>query len=165
MRTGILMASLIFLAVSTPAWLVAVEKPVFDRYQAIIERSPFGRVDAAGISAVASNFTARYAFVGVIGSPETGMLAALVDKQTNQSYFKAPGESMGDITVVRIENSIPKRRLVLRRGLETGALTFGEGAPTTVAVAAPATATLAAAPPPPSTPTAPTQRRRIPFIR
>ncbi len=165
MRAGVVAVSLIFLAASMPAWLAAVEKPAFDRYQAIIERSPFGRADAAGSSAVTSNFMARYAFVGVIGSAETGMLAALVDKQTNQSCFKAPGESMGDITIVRIENILPKRRLVLRRGLEVGTLIFGEGAPSSAGMVLQAISTPASKPPEPSTPSVPVPRRRIPFIR
>jgi len=164
-KTIIVPMIVLLLLVFIPACFASVEKPAFDRYQAIIERSPFGRADAVGVSAVASNFMARYAFVGVIGSAETGMLAAVVDKQTNQSCFKAPGESMGDITIVRIENTLPKRRLVLRRGLEVGTLIFGEGAPASVGMVLQAVSTPASKPPEPSTLSESVPRRRIPFIR
>jgi len=172
MKTVFMAVSALLLVTAVPSGFAAMEKTSFDRYQVIIDRAPFGRSNGGGVvSAVASNFMARYAFVGFVGSPENGMLAALVDKQTNQSYFKAPGETMDDVTIVCIENTQPKRRLVLRRGLEVGTLTFGEGAPSAEGMVSPQIAPLALmpsalmSPPDPSHRPVPTSRRRTPFIR
>jgi len=138
----------------------------------IVERSPFGKTEAAGgvVSATASNFLARFAFVGVIGSPDGNgaQLAVILDKAANASHFKSPGETIGDIVVERIEDVKPKRRLLLRRGIETGALVFGEGAPAasvpTMARPMAGPVPLPAAPAAPGT-QAPVPRRRVPFIR
>ena len=151
------------------AILAAAEKPAFERYQPIIERSPFGKADMAGISVVASNFMTRFAFVGLIGTADNGFQAVILDKQTQQCHFKSPGETLGDITIVRVEDVQPKRRLVLRQGLETGALIFGEGGAVPVATAPPPAAKPAIPMPGmPAAPTStepPTTRRRVPFIR
>jgi len=163
------------LAVATTAWAA----PTMERYRVIVERSPFGKLESASggvLSATASNFLSRFAFVGVIGSPdqEGVQLAVILDKKENVSHFKAPGETIGDVVVERIEETQPKRRLLLRRGIETGALVFGEGAP---AASVPTTARPAAPAPPgaplPTVGAAPSgataseavQRRRIPFVR
>jgi hypothetical protein len=139
-----------------------------DRYKVIVERSPFGKTEAAGgaLSATVSNFLARFAFVGVVGLPDNGQIAVILDKAVNESFFKSPGETIGDVVVERIEDVKPKRRLLLRRGIETGALVFGEGAP---AVSVPTMARHAPTPTPPmpGVPSgdAPVVRRRVPFIR
>ena len=161
---------LLWLAMSCPLAVLAADKPDFAPYQDIINRAPFGRTDSNIISATTSNFLSRFAFVGVFGP--TGQLQAVIfDKQTNQSHFKAAGETIEDITIVGIEDNPPKRRLLLRRGLETGALTFGEGGPAGKSMPA----TVASGQPPPLTqqPPSSTQqpqppivaRRRNPFIR
>lgn len=166
MSTG---AILFVLVAAAAAWA----SPNLERYKVIVERCPFGKADAATggvVSATASNFLARFAFVGVIGSPDGngGQLAVILDKSANISHFKAPGETIGDIVVERIEETQPKRRLLLRRGIETGALVFGEGAP---AVSVPTTARPATPAPPPIPPPgqpagdAAAVRRRIPFVR
>ncbi|MBM3861175.1 MAG: hypothetical protein FJ395_16225 [Verrucomicrobia bacterium] len=149
----------------------AVAAPTMDRYKVIVERSPFGKAETSGgvLSATASNFFARFAFVGVIKSPDGGeQLAVILDKAANVSHFRSPGETIGDVVVERIEETQPKRRLLLRRGIETGALVFGEGAP---AASVPTMARPSPPMPPVPTPSgapvpdAPVQRRRVPFIR
>ena len=154
---------LLWLAMSWPLAVMALDKPDFARYQPIIERAPFGRTDANVVSATASNFLARFAFVGVIG-PVGQLQAVIFDKQTNQSHFKAPGETVEDITIFGIEDNPPKRRLLLRRGLETGALIFGEGSPT---AALPPPVVVPPQPPPPAQQPQPpaVARRRNPYIR
>jgi len=152
------------LLLAAAAWAA----PTVDRYQVIVERSPFGKIEGSGgvLSATASNFLARFAFVGVIGSPggAGGQLAVILDKAANESHFKSPGETIGDVVVERIEETKPKRRLLLRRGIETGALVFGEGAP---AASVPTMARPALTPAPPGAPGSevPVPRRRVPFIR
>ncbi len=159
---------LLLAAVMSAAGALALETPSFERYRPIIDRAPFGKADPALISATSSNFMARFAFVGLIGAADssTGLQAVILDKQTNQCYFKTPGETIEDVTIVRIEDAQPKRRLLLRRGLEVGMLIFGEGGAKPVAAPAP-TAAAGPLPAPPGTPAPePTAaRRRIPFVR
>jgi hypothetical protein len=127
MRTARLSSLALWMAAT-----VAGAAPTIDRYQEIVKRSPFGKAESGGpLTAAAASFLARYAFVGVIGSSESPatQIAIILDKTTNASHFKTPGETVGDLTVERIEETQPKRRLWLRHGIETGALVFGEGAP------------------------------------
>ena len=145
------------------------------RYQAIIDRSPFGQVQGAGAGDVAPNWLATWVFTGLIQSNSgNGKVQAIIStKDNSHSYFRAEGESLdGTITVVKIDQSLKQPKLVLKNGLETGTLTFPERA--TVASATPPGAPPAPPginiPPPPGTaaPAAaggPTAIRRIPFRR
>jgi len=161
----------------------AADTPSWQRYKPIIDRNPFGQATGnavVGVAAGESSFLNRYSFVGMIGSTTNpaGRTAIILDKQTGRCHFKSPGETLDDIAVVRIEDAQPKRRLILRRGLETGALVIGEGARVaTVAAATPnqppnmspgPMPKLAVGPQTPNTrsPGAPPiVRRRIPFQR
>jgi hypothetical protein len=137
-------------------------------YQVIVDKSPFGSVTPVAGAATPAAMS-RFAFVGLVQSGDGQLLAIIQDKQTKQCYFKAEGEAIDDVKVQKIEEALPARRLILRRGLETGTLSYEERratAPTMapppapgmpgVAVPLPATADPATTTPPP---------RRIPFRR
>lgn len=162
-RVAVILAVLLSAGVA-----LAVEMQGFERYRVIIDRAPFGKVDVSAVSATSSNFMARFAFVGLVGSKENaiGLQAVILDKKTNQSYFKTPGETLEDVTIVRIEEVQPKRRLVLRRGLEIGALIFGEGgAKSTVSLITAGAPDATDEPPANPPPAQPVARRRNPFVR
>lgn len=152
------LALLLFAAV--PAW--AAETSEFARYQPIIDRSPFGTVGAVG-PAAPPGFAARFAFVGIVTTLDTnGALAMIQDKQSNRTYFKAEGETIETVKVLRIGQKPAK--LVLQQGLEQATLAYE--AP----VAAPAVPGAAVQPggaPPPNMPPMPMPAapRRIPFRR
>ena len=144
----------------------------FARYQVIIDRSPFGTVAAEGAAAGAApaSFTLKYQLVGLVNSncPEQTLLAIVFDKEANRSYFKAEGEMLDDVKIVKIERTPPK--LTLQHGLETSSLTFAErsnqptpgmpGVPPQPGMQIPP-----GFPQPGAVPTAPPGIRRIPFRR
>ena len=134
----------------------------FSRYQVILDRGPFGPITGGpGGPGSAPPFSARYTLVGIVNS-NAALQAIIFDKEANRSYFRAEGESIDDVKVVRIEQTPAK--LVIQKGLETATLTF-EQKPNT-----PGTAIGATQPPQPGilpgapSPGAPTPRR-IPFRR
>jgi hypothetical protein len=136
------------------------------RYQAIIDRAPFCAVAASTAAAAQPNFANRYIFVGVVSTTEDNRpLAIIQDKErNNRIYFKAEGETIDSVKVMRIEQSPAK--LVLQQGLEVATLSYqgsaGGPSPTpTAGMAHPTPGTLAPGMPaqPPGAP------RRIPFRR
>ena len=66
----------------------------------------------------------RYAFVGMVSTTENNHpLAIIQDKeQNNRIYFKAEGDMIDTIKVVKIGQSPPK--LVLQQGLEVATLSY-----------------------------------------
>ena len=98
----------------------------FSRYQAIIDRSPFGATAGVEQGSLSPKSLARFQFVGLVtdimGSGQ--LQAVILDTDTSRTFFKAQGEEFDGVKVVRIEQSPPK--LVLQAGLETGTLMFRE---------------------------------------
>jgi hypothetical protein len=141
------------------------------RYQSLIDRSPFGQVQA-GDAALAPNWLATYVLTGIIQSNSgNGVVQAIISTKDNAHwYFRTEGEIIeAGVTVFKIDQSSRQTKVVLKNGLETGTLTFAERA--NVASAAPPAAA-AAQPPglnipqiPGSTPAPATSPglRRIPF--
>ena len=93
------------------------------RYEVIIDRAPF--CASAGAAAAAQpNFANRYAFVGVVSTTEDNRpLAIIQDKeQNNRIYFKAEGDTIDTVKVVKIDQSPAKP--VLQQGLEVATLSY-----------------------------------------
>jgi len=144
----------------------ATETADFARYQSIIDRSPFGQVQGTPTDA-APNWLANYVFSGIIQSNSgNGAVQAIIStKDNNRWYFRAEGETVdSDVTIQKIDLNPKSPKVVLKKGQETGTLSF----PERTAVAAPN------APPPPGVanpapgagvPAAPPTIRRIPFRR
>ena len=130
-----------WLAVAMAFQLPAAELPAessstnaakdFNRYQIIIDRSPFGTVSAAGAAVPVPPFATRFQFVGLVSSNGSPAQAILFDKEGNRSHFCVEGEVIKSetdstgVTVVKIETE-PAAKVVLRRGLETATLHFEE---------------------------------------
>ena len=155
--------AVLLLGLSVSAVVVATETTDFNRYQAIIDRTPFGAVQGTN-NETAPNWLARWQYVGntVSNSGSGPVQAILFDKEANRSYFRAEGESVdANISVVKIDINQKPPKLVLKNGLETATLTF----PERIAVAGMPSPTTAN--PAPGTPgaAAPPTIRRIPFRR
>jgi hypothetical protein len=138
----------------------------FSRYQIIVDRSPFGAMSGTGADVAQPPFSARFTFVGMAQLDGTQpLLAIIVDKEGNRTYFKAEGEMIGDTTVAKIEK-VDKGpvKLVLKQGLEVATLLMETKSSVGAAPQAPG-----AQPQPfvPGQPPAPPQPgvRRIPFRR
>jgi hypothetical protein len=154
-------------AVSTGATAQAADTHKFSRYQIIVDRAPFGAVSGSTAeNAPQPNFAARFTFIGTAKLSETqALMAIILDKDSNnRPYFKSAGDTIGPITIARVERS-PTAKLVLKQGLETATLTLETKT-------APGAPSAPAAPPanqpqrgqPSSTPFQPGVRR-VPFQR
>ncbi len=112
-------------------------------------------------------FSTRYNFVGIAKLDETQpLLAIIIDKEGNRTYFKAEGETIGDATVQQIEKADKGQvKLVLKQGLEVATLTMESK--TSVGAAPPGGAQPQPQPGIPGQPPAPLPAgvRRIPFRR
>jgi hypothetical protein len=140
------------------------EPSAFTRYQAIIDRAPFGTVGAIGAVAP-PGFAARFAFVGVVTTVDTNRALAMIqDRQSNRTHFKAEGEDVDGIKVLRIERKPAK--LVMQQGLEQATLTY-EQRPSAPAPPNGGVAWQPGGVPMPNAPSAslPASPRRIPFRR
>jgi hypothetical protein len=95
----------------------------FSRYQVIIDRLPFGAMSTAD-NAPQPPFSARFTFVGTTKEDDTKpLLAVIFEKEGSQTHFKAEGEMIGDITVVKIEKADKAPvKLLLKQGLEVATL-------------------------------------------
>jgi hypothetical protein len=139
----------------------------FSRYQIIIDRLPFGAMSGSE-TVPQPPFSARFTFIGTIKEDDTKpLLAVIFDKEGSQTHFKAEGEMIGDITVVKIEKADKAPvKLVLKQGLEVATLSLETK--TSVGPAPPAPA-LQPQPAIPGLPVAPVPVqpgvRRIPFRR
>jgi hypothetical protein len=98
-----------------------------DRYKVIVDRAPFC-ASAIAAAAAQPNFATRFAFVGVVSITEDDRpLAIIQDKeQNNRIYFKAEGEMIDNVKVVKIEQSEQQTpsKLILRQGLEDATLSY-----------------------------------------
>jgi hypothetical protein len=96
----------------------------FSRYQIIVDRLPFGAMAGTGAEVAQPPFSARFTFVGTAQLDEKQPLLAIIqDKEGNRTHFKAEGETIGDITVVKIEKADKAQvKLVLKQGLEVATL-------------------------------------------
>jgi|GEM_PF-903122 len=144
-----------------------------NRYKVIVDHAPFCASAGVASAAAQPNFATRYAFVGVVSTTEDNRpLAIIQDKeQNNRIHFKAEGETIDTVKVMKIEQSPAK--LVLQQGLEVATLSFQEARGGMPPALAPGMARQAPgmAPPATGTPapgalvrTQPTPRR-IPFRR
>lgn len=161
-------------AMGTVSWsALALETVGFERYQVIVERSPFGTPAAAGAEAAAPapNWAEAFTFVGLVPDPvSTNVLAIIQDRE--RSYLRRVGEMVGDAKVKAIVTAGRASQLILQRGVETVPLRFKDpasggvpplpvpaagtpGVPTVQAASAPNQPGGGAVPP----------RRRIPFRR
>jgi hypothetical protein len=150
----------------------ALETVGLERYQVIVQRSPFGTPAAgAEASAPAPNWAEAYTFVGLVPDPvSTNVLAIIQDRE--RSYLRRVGEMVGEAKVKAIVTAGRASQLVLERGLESVPLRFKDpaaggvpplpvpaagtpGVPTAQAASAPNQPAGGAVPP----------RRRIPFRR
>jgi hypothetical protein len=141
----------------------------FARYQVILDHMPFGKMDASADNAPQPSFSTRFTFVGIASEgPDQPLLAIIEEKDTKHVDFKAEGESIGTVIVVKIEKSENGPiKLVLKQDLEVATLVL-EAKPGTGAAAAPGPS----APGQPAQPGQPPGQmplqpgaRRIPFRR
>ena len=140
----------------------------FSRYQVIVDRAPFGQMGLTGDNAPQPPFSTRFTFVGIArDGDDSPLLAVIEENDTKHVDFKAEGDSIGNVKVVKIEK--PENgpiKLVLKQDLEVATLTLeskpgsGAGAP---AAAAPGEAPRPGQPPVPMT--IQPGVRRIPFRR
>lgn len=100
-----------------------VEPEGLARYQAIIDRAPFGAVSAAGDKVPIPNFAERYTFAGLAPSAITNqVLAVLHDSSRNRSELVAVGDTIDDIKVVRIDAQGENSSVTIQKGIETAKL-------------------------------------------
>ncbi|MGO9243956.1 MAG: hypothetical protein ACLPT4_11560 [Verrucomicrobiia bacterium] len=141
----------------------------FSRYQVILDRAPFGKMDASADNAPQPSFSTRFVFVGIASEgSDQPLLAIIEEKDTKHVDFKAEGESIGTVNVVKIEKSENgPTKLVLKQDLEVATLVL-EAKPGVGAAAAPGPS----APGQPAQPGQPPGQmpmqpsaRRIPFRR
>lgn len=158
------------LAASLTALAVRAEETSHDstRYQIIVDRAPFGALIGSTDNAPQPSFSANYSFVGTEKLDDSQPLVAIIqDKAGNRIFFKAEGETMGDVTVVKIEKADKGQvKLVLKQGLEVATLSMETKTSVGAAPPAPAGQPQPAIPgmPPGPVPVQPGVRR-IPFRR
>ncbi|MBM3860186.1 MAG: hypothetical protein FJ395_11105 [Verrucomicrobia bacterium] len=99
------------------------------RYQVILDRIPFGIVPPSKMGQGALGF-GRYAFVGLVSpdgmSDNSNRVAVIHDRLTSHYYFKAEGEQIEDVKVLRVENAPTGRKLLLQRGGDIMTLTYAQ---------------------------------------
>jgi hypothetical protein len=98
----------------------------FSRYQVILDRAPFGQMGASDKDIPPPPFSTRFAFVGIASEGDDQPLLAIIEeKDTKLVDFKAEGESIGTVKVVKIEKSENgPTKLVLKQDLEVATLTL-----------------------------------------
>jgi hypothetical protein len=98
----------------------------FSRYQVILDRAPFGQMGTSGDNAPEPGFATKLTFVGVVSEGDDKPLLAIIqEKDTKQVDFKAEGESIDRVMVVKIERSeTGPSKVVLKQDLETATLTM-----------------------------------------
>ena len=141
----------------------------FSRYQIILDRAPFGKMDASTEAAQQPGFSTRFTFVGIASEDGQPLLAIIQENDTKHIDFKAEGESIGPVKVVKIEKTENgATKLVLKQDLEVATLVL-EAKPGTGAGSAPGQPSSLGRPAPPGQPQPPMPAqpgiRRIPFRR
>lgn len=140
----------------------------FSRYQVIVDRAPFGQMGATADNAQQPPFSTRFTFVGIASEgDDTPLLAIIEENDTKHIDFKAEGESIGNVKVVKIEK--PENgptKLVLKQDLEVATLTLESKSGSGAGASGPSAA---GQPPRPGQPPLPMTIqpgvRRIPFRR
>jgi hypothetical protein len=96
----------------------------FSRYQIILDRAPFGKMGASPDDAQQPSFSTRFTFVGIASEGDDQPLLAIIqENDTKHVDFKAEGESIGTVKVVKIEKSENgPTKLVLKQDLEVATL-------------------------------------------
>jgi hypothetical protein len=126
MKTNLHFLLMLVVACASIAGAQTNENPMAN-YQVILDRLPFGLV-AAGKGGHGALGFGRYAFIGLV-SPDgasSNRVAVIHDRQTNYYYFKAEGEQIDDVKVMRLENAGTGRKLLLQRGADIMTLTYAE---------------------------------------
>ena len=104
----------------------AAEPPTrdFSRYQIILDRAPFGKMGELPEDAQQPSFSTRFTFVGIASEGDDQPLLAIIqENDTKHVDFKAEGESIGAVKVVKIEKSENgPTKLVLKQDLEVATL-------------------------------------------
>jgi hypothetical protein len=156
----------------------------FSRYQPIVDRLPFGGANTPAGGVSQPGFATRFTLVGMVSSnyPAGALQAILLDKSAqNKTYFRAEGETIDGVKIIKINDELPNRSVVLQQGLETATLIYEARRTTPPRLGAPLPGVLlppgAPAPNPeeavpavpapsvPETGTGTTPPRRIPFRR
>jgi hypothetical protein len=97
----------------------------FNRYKIIIDRAPFGAMSGTGADVQQPPFSARFTFIGTVEEDDQPLMAIILDKEGNHVHFKAEGESIGPVVVVKIEKAAnAPAKLVLKQALEVATLTM-----------------------------------------
>ena len=97
----------------------------FGRYKIIIDHAPFGAVSGAGADVQQPPFSARFTWIGTAEEDGQPLMAIILDKEGNRVHFKAEGESIGPVVVVKIERAAnAPAKLVLKQALEVATLTM-----------------------------------------
>lgn len=96
----------------------------FARYKIILDRAPFGAMSGVTPEAQQPGFSTRFTFVGTAKLDDNQPLMAIIlDKEGNHVHFKAEGESIGPVSIVKIEKADQApAKLVLKQGLEVATL-------------------------------------------
>jgi hypothetical protein len=142
----------------------------FSRYQIILDHAPFGQMGASADTAPQPSFSTRFTFVGIASEgDDQPLLAVIQENDTKHVDFKAEGESIGTVKVVKIEKSENgPTKLILKQDLEVATLVL-EAKPGTGAAAAPGGPSARGQPAQPGQPPGPMPIqpgvRRIPFRR
>jgi hypothetical protein len=162
------LAALSVLAVSMSGVVVHATDTTHDftRYKVIIDRAPFGQMSEKDAAAQQPPFSTKFNFMGTARTgDDQPWLAIIFDKEGNHVYFKMEGETIGPVSVVKIER--PDKgpaKLVLKQGLEQATLTL-ETKSGGVASPLPGVAQPPQPGQPPVPPSIPPGMRRIPFRR
>lgn len=96
----------------------------FSRYQIILDRAPFGQMSAADAAAQQPPFSTRFTFMGIAkAGDDKPLLAIILDKERNQMRFVSEGDTIGSVSVVKIEKvGRGPAKVVLKQGLELATL-------------------------------------------
>lgn len=97
----------------------------FGRYKIIIDRAPFGAMSGAAADTQQPPFSARFTFIGMAEEDGQPLMAYILDKEGNRVHFKAEGESIGPVVVVKIQKADKgPAKLVLKQALEVATLSM-----------------------------------------
>jgi len=142
----------------------------FERYRVILDRAPFGQMGASDKDAPQPSFATRFTFVGLTSEDGQPLLAVIQENDTKHVDFKAEGESIGTVQVMKIEKSeTGPTKLVLKQDLEVATLVLEAKPGSGSGAAAPSGAPSPGQPAQPGQPPMPMPIqpgiRRIPFRR
>ena len=157
-----LLARFLMIAFAGTVAAGATETYEFNRYQVILDKSPFGAVSSTEAAAPAS-FAANFTLVALVYSNSTVPWAIIQDKAANRSLFRAENETIDDVKVLKID--VEARKVTLQKGLEKATLAFEQRSNTPTPAAATALPQPPGVPPGAPPPVTGAAARRIPFRR